>query len=95
VDGASAKDRTTTARAQPNRDVLSHLKAEIHRESQFVRVVGELQTYQNAKIVRANNVFAARDPYEIFEHILKAIQETLIYELGPPVRAFLGQYLPF
>ncbi|KAJ7940567.1 hypothetical protein B0H13DRAFT_1938731 [Mycena leptocephala] len=63
---------------------IAQLLQELNPTSQFVRVVGELQTYQNAKIVRANNVFAARDPYEIFEHILKAIQETLIYELGPP-----------
>ncbi|KAJ7449878.1 hypothetical protein FB451DRAFT_742257 [Mycena latifolia] len=47
-------------------------------ESPYVRVVGELQTYHGTKIVRANNIFAAPNPYEIFEHILKAIQETII-----------------
>ncbi|KAJ7709836.1 hypothetical protein B0H17DRAFT_240278 [Mycena rosella] len=54
-------------------------------ESPYVRVVGELQTYRDAKILRVNNVLAVPNPYQIFEHILKAIHETVICVKGPPM----------
>ncbi|KAJ7429198.1 hypothetical protein B0H11DRAFT_2148308 [Mycena galericulata] len=52
--------------------------------SPYVRVFGELHFFRGMNIVHAKNVLAAPNPYEIFEHILKAIQETLIYAKGPP-----------
>ncbi|KAJ7172411.1 hypothetical protein C8R46DRAFT_147936 [Mycena filopes] len=53
-------------------------------ECPYVRAIGSLKTFQGVKTVTATNVFAARDPHEVYEHILKTIQETMIYRIGPP-----------
>ncbi|KAJ7774908.1 hypothetical protein B0H16DRAFT_79211 [Mycena metata] len=53
-------------------------------ECPYVRVVGGIESYKGANVVRATNVFAARDPFEVYAHTLGVIKDALTYKIGPP-----------
>ncbi|KAJ7046852.1 hypothetical protein C8F04DRAFT_1061953 [Mycena alexandri] len=63
-------------------------------ECPYVRVVGGVEVYMGANVVRATNVFAARNSYEVYEHTLGVIKDTLMYEIGPPSSQYMRTETP-
>ncbi|RDB21448.1 Replication factor A protein 2 [Hypsizygus marmoreus] len=49
----------------------------------YVRVIGELEQYKGRKSIRAAKIETVSEPHALYEHILHAIYDTLIYERGP------------
>ncbi|KAF8163362.1 hypothetical protein B0H34DRAFT_320662 [Crassisporium funariophilum] len=63
-------------------------------EGAYVRVTGGLKSFGKKRYINATHIRNAKDPHEVYFHILEAIAVNLIIERGPPSNPSLAQRKP-